>query len=415
MVRTRRFVSAMLILGAYFWQCAANAETNSDVKTYYEEFHRHPELGKVEFKTSEYIKTKLKDFGYTNIQSIKAVPTTVIAILDTAKPGPTICFRAEMDARKCQESSGVSYSSEIAGTMHNCGHDAHSAILLDTAHRLMKSKESLSGKIVFLFQPAEECPGGADDIVNDGILNRLGVQAIFAQHCAPGVAAGAHLLKAGAVMAGSNTLNINLQGKGGHAAQVHERDDLIGLASIITLELERLPSRCVDPIQYPTVCTITKIEGSSEQTNVAADNVTLTGTIRAFYNIDDKLFRRKSFRELCNQLVDGFALAYGVEAKTNIKQGAPVTSNDVKLCKAVESALKNAGIQIEDSDRSMFSEDFAYYTSSITCAYFGLGIAKESQGIENLHSATFNINEDCLDSGVVLFETIAKNSTKLGR
>lgn len=414
MEKTRQFISALLISGACFWQCAAFAETSTDVKAYYEEFHRHPELGKAEFRTAEYIKAKLKDFGYTNIQSIKAAPTTVIAILDTAKAGPTICFRAEMDARKCQENSGVPYASENTGTMHNCGHDAHSAILLETAHRLMQSKDTLVGKIVFLFQPAEECAGGADDIVNDGILNRLGVKAIFAQHCAPGVASGTHLLKAGAVMAGSNSLTVSIHGKGGHAAQVHERDDLMGLASLLTLELERLPSRCVDPIQYPTICAITKIDSSSEQSNVAADSVTLAGTIRAFYNLDDKLFRSKSFKELCNQLVEGFALAYGVEAKTTIKPGAPVTSNDTRLCKALESTLKTAGIKIEDSDRSLFSEDFAYYTAGTACAYFGLGIAKENQGKENLHSATFNISEECLESGVNLFETIAKKSSELG-
>ena len=396
----------------FFSASAVYADENQDLKGYYEQIHQKPELGKEEFMTAQFIRSKLKEFGYIDLLTVKAVPTTVIAVLDTGKAGPVICLRAEMDARKCQEQTGLPYASKISGLMHNCGHDAHAAILLETAHRLIKDRVILKGKIVFLFQPAEECAGGADDIVNDGILARLGVQYMFAQHCAPGLPVGTHTLGSGPVLAGSNTIVIKLTGRGGHAAQPHERDDLSGLAGLVTLELERLPSRCLDIVKYPTVCTISTSKWSSEQVNVAPDSITLSGTVRAFYDVDDKLFHGKSFRELLTQLVDGLAGAYGVKAEINLKPGSPVTVNNARLCTTVKKALESSGSKIDDAEKGMFSEDFSYYTAGIPSAYFGLGIAGTNYGREALHSAHFTVDEDCLESGVQLFVSLAKSLAK---
>ncbi len=391
----------------------ATKQESENVKSYYEQLHKYPELGKEESKTAEFIREKLRDFGYKDLQTVSTAPTTVIALMDTGQRGPVVCFRSELDARKCQEKSGVSFSSTIDGVMHNCGHDAHTAILLETAKRLMKEKASLRGKFVFLFQPAEECPGGADDIVADGVLKRLEVQAIFAQHCAPGVEAGKHTLHPGAALAGSNALKITLKGKGGHAAQPSDRDDLAGLSSLITLELERLPSRCIDPVQYPTVCSISNTHWNSEQNNVAPDTVTLAGTIRAFYGINDKVSRGRSLYELIKQLVDGLCSAYGVQSQIELSPGVPPTVNDPELCKRVSDVLAKEGIKISDADRGMFSEDFAYYSSHVPCAYFGLGISKDKLGNDNVHSSTFTINEECLEEGVNLFVAIAKRSSSI--
>ncbi|MBX9689046.1 MAG: amidohydrolase [Candidatus Obscuribacterales bacterium] len=378
------------------------------LKDYYESLHRVPELGKEEYKTAEFIRKQLKSFGYDDLLSVEAAPTTVIAVLDTGKPGPVNCFRADMDARKCREKSGVAYASTIDGIMHNCGHDAHSAILLETAKRLLLEKSKLKGKLVFLFQPAEECAGGADDIVNDGVLKRLGVETIIAQHCAPGLEVSRHTLKDGSVLAGSNKLSINLKGKGGHAAQVHERDDLAALASLLTLELERLPSRIADPILYPCICSISTSNWDSEQLNVAPSTISLSGTVRAFFDMDEKLFQGKSFREKIDQLVSGFASAYGVEADVELKAGVPPTKNDPALCARARKILSKSGIELSEAERALFAEDFSFYNKSIPSAYFGLGIARDNAGKENVHSAGFNIHEDCLEEGVKLFVTLAE-------
>lgn len=388
----------------------AEAET---INSCYEHLHRTPELGKEEYKTAEFIREKLTSFGYKELMTVAAVPTTVIAVLDTGKKGPVICFRSELDARKCQEKSGVAYSSTVDGVMHNCGHDAHAAILLETARRLISQKNTLQGKFVLLFQPAEECPGGAEDILAEGVLKKLGVRAMFAQHCAPGVEVGTHTLHSGPSLAGSNALKITLKGKGGHAAQPNERDDLAGLSSLITVELERLPSRCIDVVQYPTICSISNTHWNSEQNNVAPDTVTLGGTVRAFYGINEKISRGKSLAELIKQLVEGLCTAYGVQSQVELIPGVPPTINDPQLCKNLTIALAKEGIKISEAERGMFSEDFAYYTAEMPCAYFGLGISRDKLGNDNVHSSTFTIHEDCLEQGVKLFMAIAKQSSSI--
>lgn len=404
---------AVVLFAMIFLSSASAIAEQAEVIRLYEHLHQQPELGKQEYRTADFIRHELHEFGYRDLQTVSAAPTTVIAVLEGGKPGPVICFRAEMDARKCDEQSGVSYASTTAGIMHNCGHDAHAAILLETAHRLIEAKNEIAGKIVFLFQPAEECAGGADDIVADGILKKLGVEAMFAQHCSPGVATGKHTLVPGPSLAGSSTISIKLSGKGGHAAQPHERDDLVGLASLMTVELQRLPSRCIDVINYPTVCAITNFQSGSDQVNVAPEKVTIAGTVRSFYGIDEKLFHGKSFRDLVTQLVSGLAGAYGAQADLVLKAGSPPTINNIALCKKATSVLESKGIKIENAERGMFAEDFSYYTSEFPCAYFGLGIANADRGNANVHSSHFTIDEACLEHGVQLFLALADNSNSI--
>ncbi len=415
-----KLVPRLLILGIFLSQAShtgaalAGAERISEskkdapVQSYYHQFHQYPELGKEENKTAAFIRAELTKFGYSNLLSVESAPTTVVAVLDTGEEGPVICLRSEMDARKCLEKTGLEFASKIPGVMHNCGHDAHAAILLETAHRLIQNKSKFKGKIVLLFQPAEECPGGADEIVADGILKRLGVQAIFAQHCANGSPVGNHMLSGGPILAGSSFIKVEINGIGGHAAVPSARDDLASLASLITLELEKLPGRCTDPIYTPAVCAITTSDWSSSQSNVAPETITIGGTIRAFFGMDEKLFRGKSYRELVQQLVSGLASAYGVEAKATITNSVPVTVNNSSLCKRLAAALEAEGMKILPEEKGMFAEDFSFYTASLPSAYFGLGIAKDNLGKDNAHSSHFSIHEDCLESGVDLFEHIAR-------
>jgi N-acetylcysteine deacetylase len=407
-VLPEKIIACLLSVLCLFPAAAAYGQENKDLKACYEEIHRRPELGKQEFKTADFVRSKLKEFGYGSLLTVNGLPTAVIAVLDSKRPGPVICLRAELDARKCQEQTGLPFASTVAGVMHNCGHDAHTAILIECARRLLLEKSKLKGKIVFLFQPAEECAGGADDIVADGILTRLGVTSVFALHCAPGLAVGRNTICPGPALAGSNTLTIKLTGRGGHAAAPHERDDLPGLASLVTLELERLPARCLDVIKYPSVCSLSTSSWSSQQVNLAPDTITLAGTVRAFYGIDDRLFSGKTLRELISRLVEGLASAYDVKAEIKIKPGSPVTINDDKLWQQVKPLLAERGIKIEAAERGMFSDDFSYYTSLFPCNYFGLGIASGNSGNSNLHSAQFTISEDCLESGVQFFTTLAE-------
>src|SRR3569623_1332460 len=225
--------------------------------------HTNPELGKKEVKAHAYLTERLRAFGYTEFVSSPSLPTAVIAVLDTGRPGPTIALRAEMDARPlpdgADEPADHMPRSQVKGVMHNCGHDAHAAILLGVAAMLRNHAGQLSGKIVFLFQPAEAVAGGADDIVRDGTLEKLGVPRIFAEHSAPGMPVGTVGVSPGDTLAGSNYFKLVLTGRSSPAAAPADGDDVALGAMKVAEEISELPARRRDISSRPAVVSKTNI------------------------------------------------------------------------------------------------------------------------------------------------------------
>jgi amidohydrolase len=384
------------------------------VQEAYQRIHSNPELGKKEFKTQAYLKEKLQALGYSEFVESTTAPTAVIAILDTGRPGKTIALRADMDARPLSggkdEPADHNPRSQIAGVMHNCGHDVHASILLSAAGALQSNRDQLSGKIVFIFQPAEEVKGGADDIVNEGILTKLKVESIFAMHVAPRMPVGTVGISPGPFLAGSNYFTLDIKGDSSHAAVPFEGADVPLAAAEIVTGLSKLPSRKLNVVSRPAIISVTKIETNGKALNVLPSGATIKGTIRAFEDLTTSQAGQPSIDEIIVRYLKGTAAAYDVEYSWDLRKGSPPTVNDPELFKTLIPELTKVWPGQVDTtpSKGMFSEDFSYYTAATPALYFSLGVAKDGLGGVGVHQRDFTIHPDALREGVRLFVNIAQ-------
>ncbi len=239
--------------------------------------HEYPELSFEEVETPSYIATFHRELGHVVREGVGG--RGVVAILRGGKPGKTVALRADFDALAIQEENDVPYKSKIAGKMHACGHDGHTATLLGLAKALNAMRDQIEGNVVFIHQHAEEvAPGGAKPMIEDGCLE--GVDVIFGTHLWAPTPLGEILVKDGAIMAAADKVEITVQGKGGHGAEPHHSIDAVTLASQFVVNAQQLVSRRIDPLKS-AVLTIGHFEAINPF-NVIADRVVLAGTIRTF-------------------------------------------------------------------------------------------------------------------------------------
>lgn len=377
--------------------------------------HSNPELGKDLPKAHSYIVARLKALGGFTFDNVPSLPSAVIAILDSGKPGPTIALRADMDARRLDTGDEpVSHNprSQTPGLMHNCGHDVHSAMLLGAAAELREHPEKFTGKVIFVFQPAEEVKGGADEIVADGVLSRLGVRAIFAQHVVAGQPLGEVSVSQGSAMAGSNTFKLILRGTASHAAMPFEGADLGVTAAKVIVDLANLPARGWDVSNRPALISVTKIATSSTSINATPAEVTIEGTLRAFEPLGEST-TTGTLNNLISTRAVALARVYGATAEWTVTPGTPPTVNDLETIRVLAADLPRvAGVKLTVStERYMTSEDFAYYGQILPAVYFGQGIAKDGLGGVGVHQSEFTIHPDAIDNGVRLLVAVASLAT----
>lgn len=387
-----------------------------EAQTAYTFLHKNPELGKDLPKAHDYILSRLKAMGGFSFETVPLLPAAVIAVLDSGRPGPVIALRADMDARRLDlgdEPSDHDPRSDVSGVMHNCGHDAHSAMLLGAAAELSARPEMFVGRVVFVFQPAEEVKGGADDIVANGVLVRLGVQAIFAQHVVPGQAVGIVSVSQGSAMAGSNTFKLVLRGAASHAAMPYEGADLAVSTAKIILELANLPARGWDVSNRPAVISVTKINSTSATINATPSEMTIEGTLRAFEPVGDAE-EPGSLGNLVSSRLTALARVYGVNAEWTLTPGTPPTINDVDILRKLSGdlAAKTSVNLVVSTERYMTSEDFAFYGLQLPAVYFGQGIAKDGFGEVGVHQLGFTIHRDAIDTGVRFLVGLATLASK---
>ncbi len=357
--------------------------------------HQYPELSYQEYETAAYLEGELEKMG---LKSQRLADTGLTGWLRNPQQGQrTIALRAEMDALPIEEKTGLAYASRYPGRMHACGHDAHAAMLLGALKILQSLDLPANGNIQYIFQPAEEkLPGGALKMIEAGVLEDPKPELIIGQHVYPDLPSGSIGYKPGAYMASTDEIYLTIKGKGGHAALPHECDDTVYLASQIIQSLQQIAARKAPPM-IPTVLSFGKINAPGA-TNVIPGEVYLEGTFRTM----DEQWREKA-HQLIRQICESILQPTQTHCELHIKKGYPVLINDPQTTqKAMDYSSQLLGKEnIEPLAIRMTAEDFAYYTQNIPGIFYRLGVANSSHKITpSLHSDTFNIDEQALQTGM---------------
>ncbi len=362
--------------------------------------HRHPELSFHEERTAAFVAETLAGFGALEIS--RPTPTSVMARLQGARPGPVLAIRADMDALPIHERNTHDFVSTNPGVMHACGHDGHTAMLLGAVKVLVSRRGELAGEVRFLFQHAEELfPGGAQEMVDAGVME--GVDLVIGAHLWLPLGFGKIGVKAGPFMAAPDTFVVTIRGSGGHAALPHETVDAIAVAAQVVTNLQHVVARNVDPLE-PAVLSVTRIAGGTTN-NVIPGEVVMEGTVRTF---DAEL--RERMPELMRRVIDGVTAAHGAGFQIAYEMGyRPVINDDDAsdlLRRAVVAAL-GEDVLVEATP-VMGGEDFSAYQQAAAGAFFFIGARNEERGIVHPHHhERFDVDERALDHGTRVFVAAA--------
>jgi amidohydrolase len=365
--------------------------------------HRRPEFGFAEHETSALVETELRASG---IEVRRVARTGIVGTLRGAKPGKTLALRADMDALPIDERSGEAFSSEIPGAMHACGHDAHTAMLLGAAVSLARERDELAGTIKFFFQPAEEGPGGAMAMIDEGVMNAPKVDAVAMIHVWPTLSAGVVGTRSGPMTASCDDFDIQVHGRGGHGGYPHSAVDTIPIAAEIVSALQRLASREIDPLQS-IVVSIGRIEGGYRR-NVIADVTTMLGTVRC---LDEQV--RQSIPARIERIVAGICAAHRATHTLAFQFGYPSVHNDAAFTDCVleiASQLPEVAGVSELARPTMGAEDFAYFAQAAPGCMIRLGSATPGDAdAPSLHSPEFKLDESALPAGIALLRALARD------
>lgn len=381
------------------------------------DIHEHPELSNREFRTAALVADHLRALGLE--VETEVAYTGVVATLVGGRPGPVVALRADMDALPVIEDVDLpfrstvrsTYNGQDVGVMHACGHDTHVAILMGAAEVLTSMRDQIPGTIKFIFQPAEEgAPpeegGGAQMMVNQGVLGTPDVDAIFGLHISQGWAVGQVGFRSLGMMASAERFDVTVRGSQTHAARPWAGVDPIVVSSQIVLGLQTIISRQTDITQAPAVVTVGTIDGGVRN-NIIPDTTTMTGTIRTF---DPDM--RDSIHERLQRTVTNIAESAGASAELTIYPGVPVTFNDADLTRQMAPTLERlyGADNVLEAPRVTGAEDFSFFQEEIPGFFFFIGgrpvDVPASEAIPN-HSPRFYIDEDALLPAVRAMSTLA--------
>ena len=375
----------------------------NDMAKWRRHLHQNPELGRDCYKTAKYIQERLKEFGITEIHTGYA-STGIVAIIKGKASGRTIGLRADMDALPIKENTGMSYSSKNEGVMHACGHDGHTTMLLGAARYLSETK-NFSGCVALIFQPDEEATGGAEAMVEEGILEEFNIEEVYALHNTPSHDVGVMYTRPGPIMAGADSFTVEIQGKGGHAAYPHEVKDPIVAALSIAQSFQTIVSRNNIPSD-DLVISITQVHSGTTD-NVVPELAYLNGTVRTFdLSVQEMVIKRME------KIISGLAMGFEVNAKLNYQKGYPPTINhEEKTNFAIEVAKEVCGSDkvLTSVGKEMGAEDFSYMLQKRPGAYLFMGIGEGA----GLHNPNYDFNDAAAPVGASFFARLIEKALPL--
>jgi len=373
-------------------------EHNDLVSELRRDLHRIPETAYTEAKTSLYVADYLRELGLEVETEI--AQSGVVGLMKGGSSGETLMFRADMDALMITEETGLDFASTHGGVMHACGHDGHMSMVLVTATILNRIKEHLSGNIKFLFQPAEEGPGGAKPMIEEGVMENPTVDYAIGCHIWPGIPEGTIGVRGGPLMAAMDRFDLKIIGKGGHGAMPHLCVDALEVGTQVINSLQRMVSRQIDPIS-PAVVTVGSFH-SGKAFNVISGEAEMCGTTRTF---DRAVWKR--FPEQMERIIRGVCESMGASYELDYTGGYAPLINDTEMAdlvhKCAEEVVGKERVIIPEP--TMGGEDMAYFLEKAKGCYFFLGVGRE--GCASLHNPKFDFNEETLSLGVETYCRIA--------
>lgn len=359
--------------------------------------HQIPETALEEFKTKEYLKNYLISIG---LEPQEIVETGLFVYIEGKDKENCIAFRSDIDALNIKEETGAEFESKHIGKMHACGHDGHMTTLLAFA-KYLTTIQPLEKSVLLIFQPAEESPGRAKDIVETGLLKKYNVKAIYGMHLFPELPEGTVASKEGPFFAQAALMTTTITGKSGHGAMPHKTIDPLMAFTKVVDGYQTIVSRNLSPFD-PGVVTIGKFCGGSAQ-NIIADTVNFWGTIRTF-----KEENTEFIIDRIKEIHRGVELSYRVKIDEKIDIVYPPVINDKELYKKFVETMKD--MNYVEHEALTISEDFAYYQKEVPGIFMLLGTRSEEKGfVHPLHSCHFNFDEKVLLKGVEAFARILES------
>ena len=363
------------------------AELHPEVTAWRRDLHENPEILFDTHRTAGIVAEKLRAFGCDEV--VEGIGRTgVVGVIRGRGPGRAIGLRADMDALPMTEITGLPHASKAPGAMHACGHDGHTAMLLGAARYLAETR-NFSGTCVVIFQPAEEGGGGGREMVDDGLMDRWGIEEVYGMHNMPGIPVGTFAIRPGPFFAAADLFTIDVEGKGGHAAKPHETIDTTLVASHIVVALQSIASRNVDPTKQ-VVVSVTSFETESKAHNVIPQKVQLRGTVRTLDPAVQDLAEANLKR-----LAETTAEAFGAKAAVAYKRNYPVMVNSDEPTEFAADVARVVSGGCADAPLVMGGEDFAFMLNARPGAYILVGNGDTA----NVHHPAYDFDDEAIPAG----------------